>query len=420
MTDTSIFTLQLFEREYDIVEFFLAIVLPFVAVLTVFVLLFFLQKNISAVLNLNEHQTRRLKRMYALASVLIVLIFSVILANQFVVTRRVLSFVRGVFFDPFYSSESTSVSLFTIFMVLMLVYISARISSRVRKASYDFIHKNSTVKRQKASAISRLLQYGFLVCFFVFGLPLIGIDLTSLSILFGVLGFGLGFGLQDITSNFFSGITIGFSQTVSEGDRIAINNIEGDIVKINFLNTEVRTVTNENLVVPNKMIVTEVMHNHTKNDPHVLINSSVEVAYDQDIELVETLLLQAGTANAYRIQTTSPVFRMAHFGESGIEVAVWIWIDDVRQKYAARSELNKEVWRQFVRHGIRIPFPQRDININNDDIRVLAQSFAVAMHGHTTDSSASYSEKSHSSAQLSVKQSSQAHQKNHKKDNSKD
>jgi small-conductance mechanosensitive channel len=204
-----------------------------------------------------------------------------------------------------------------------------------------------------------------MVLVLLIGLSIIGINLSALTVIFGVLGIGLGFGLQNVVSNFFSGLVIIVARPVKEGDRILVNGLEGDIVQIRMISTVINTITNENIIIPNSHLVGEVVHNLSYNNPSIIIRNDIGVAYASDVDQVLEVLKGVAQENPFRIPSTEPFVRLKEFGDSSINFAVFTWIGSNRDKYEAHHWTNVEIWRALKEHGIEIPFPQRDVHMRS-------------------------------------------------------
>lgn len=200
----------------------------------------------------------------------------------------------------------------------------------------------------------------------VIGLSLIGINLSSLTVIFGVLGIGLGFGLQDVVANIFAGLVIVFSHPVKEGDRIVVGQLEGTVHEIKMIHTVVTTPTNETIIVPNSQITGSMMHNYSYDSPHIVMCTSVQVSYRSDIEQVRDILLEIARRNPYGLRGVpdrEPRFHLWSFDDSGITLRLCTWIGNAQERIVAMTWTNMEIWRAFRHHGIEIPYPQMDVHL---------------------------------------------------------
>ena len=201
-----------------------------------------------------------------------------------------------------------------------------------------------------------------MVLVFIFGMSIIGIDLSAIGVLFGVMGIGIGFGLQSVIADFFAGITLISMGLVKEGDRISIGEYEGIIRHIRLMNTELLTFENETLIIPNSHLTGGTIHNYSYKDRRVVIVNEVDVAYESNLDDVIVLLQDIGNRNPWLQADSEILVRVKTFASSGITVQLRTWIHDVQNRAESFSWTNLEIWRTFALHGVEIPFPQRVVH----------------------------------------------------------
>jgi small-conductance mechanosensitive channel len=224
--------------------------------------------------------------------------------------------------------------------------------------------------RQAAGSILRYLTItiGFLII-----LQTAGIDLTTLNIIAGAVGIGIGFGLQNIVSNFVSGLIILFERPIKIGDRIEVGNVDGDVIEIGARGTTVLTNDNIAIIVPNSRFITENVVNWKYNDATVRFKIPVSVAYGSDVRLVEKLLLDVAAKNSDVLVDPPPAVRLVAFGDNGLEFELRVWSTTmVHRKGVLISALNFAIHEAFNEHRIEIPFPQRDLRLRGIDAQVEA------------------------------------------------
>ncbi|HKP45181.1 MAG TPA: mechanosensitive ion channel domain-containing protein, partial [Pyrinomonadaceae bacterium] len=216
-------------------------------------------------------------------------------------------------------------------------------------------------------ATSSIVRYALLFLGLLVILQTIGIDLTALSILTGAVGLGIGFGLQNIASNFISGIIILFERPVRIGDRIAIGDVEGDVVRIGGRSTTVLTNDNIDIIIPNSKLITENVVNWTHSERKVRFRIPVSVAFDTDIRKVEQALLEAAK-NVYEVlETPAPGVRFISFGDNGLDFELRAWTTALVQRRGKfTSELNFAIYDKFKEYEIEVPYPQRDVRIRSN------------------------------------------------------
>ncbi len=264
---------------------------------------------------------------------------------------------------PLIESGSTKISIITVLLAIPIFYLASWSGKLTRRLfSQTFMDRLKLDDSTKFSFVS-ITRYGVIVIVLLFGLSIIGIDLSALTLVFGVLGIGLGFGLQNVVSNFFSGVVIIFSRPIKEGDRILVNGYEGTVVHIRLLSSIINTLGHETIIVPNSNLVNDTVHNYSYQDREVVVMNELEVAYDSDPEELTALLDKLCRGCPYRLPSDSPVIRVEAFNASGIKITMFNRIREVVDRYAAKSWINMEIWKNFSAGKIDIPYPQLDLHL---------------------------------------------------------
>lgn len=212
-------------------------------------------------------------------------------------------------------------------------------------------------------AVGAIVRYLLLLVGFLVIVQTAGIDLTTFNVLAGAIGIGVGFGLQNVVSNFFSGLIIMFERPIKVGDRIEVDDVEGDVIEIGARATTVLTNDNIAIIVPNSKFITENVVNWEYNDNRVRFRIPVGVAYGSDARKVEKLLLEVARENSDVLDDPAPVVRLMEFGDSSLNMELRVWSSSlVHRKGRLTSALNFAIYEKFGEHGIEIPFPQRDLH----------------------------------------------------------
>ncbi len=196
-------------------------------------------------------------------------------------------------------------------------------------------------------------------------LKALNIDLTEIALVAGALGVGIGLGLQTIVENFVAGVVILFAQPIKIKDRVTIQNIEGDVVEINFRSTTILTNDNIAMIVPNSSFINSPVINWSHGDPRVRLHVPVGVAYGSDIELVTRTLLEAAAQIDKVLKDPKPSVWYTGFGDSALNFDLLVWTDDPHYHYILQSRLRYEIDAAFRRKGIEMPFPQRDLHLRS-------------------------------------------------------
>ena len=193
-----------------------------------------------------------------------------------------------------------------------------------------------------------------------------GIDLSALTILAGALGVGIGFGLQNVTNNFVSGIIILFERPIKVGDRIEVGEVSGDVVRISMRSTTIVTNDNISIIVPNSDFISSKVINWSYTDRNIRFNFPVGVSYKEDPEKVKSFLLEVAKANSAVLKEPKPDVLFSDFGESYLEFRLRVWTREfINRPSVLKSQLYYEIFKKFRENKIEIPYPHRDIIIRN-------------------------------------------------------
>lgn len=213
-------------------------------------------------------------------------------------------------------------------------------------------------------AINRIFGYVVICLGLYIALVVNGVDLSSLAVLAGALGIGLGFGLQNIVGNFVSGLIILAERPVSIGDRIEVAGVAGQVRHISLRSTTVVTNDNISMIIPNSDLVSQTITNWSHGDPRVRIRLPVGVAYASDPAKVRDVLLAVAHAHPDVLKDPEPAVFFDGFGDSALNFELGVWTTDrAHAPRRFRSELNFAIERALREHGIEIPFPQRVVHL---------------------------------------------------------
>jgi small-conductance mechanosensitive channel len=219
------------------------------------------------------------------------------------------------------------------------------------------------------AVFSKLAKSVLVILAVLIALPLVGIDLTVLSVFGGALGVGIGLGLQKIAANYLSGFIILLDHSISLGALVTIDNRYGEVTKLTARYIVVKGLDGTEAIIPNESVVSSTVINHSYSDRRARVDVPIQVSYQSDVELALRLMLDAASAHARVIQDPKPAAVLKEFADSGINLELFVWIDDPENgKGNLRSELNLEIWRAFQANRIDIPFPQREVRIISGSI----------------------------------------------------
>ncbi len=218
-------------------------------------------------------------------------------------------------------------------------------------------------------ALSRFIGYCFIIIGFFVAFNLASIDLSSLAIIAGGLGVGIGFGLQNVVGNFVSGLVILAERPIAIGHRVEVGGVAGRVTKINMRSTTVVTNDNIAIIVPNSDFITTAVTNWSYGDPKVRLRLPVGVAYGSDVEKLRQVLLAVVAEHPAVLKEPAPAVRFLEFGDSSLnfEVAVWT-INMAHNPTRFRSDLYFSIEHALRENKIEIPFPQRDLHIRSGQL----------------------------------------------------
>lgn len=228
-----------------------------------------------------------------------------------------------------------------------------------------FIYRAKKFDEGKKYAIYNLFRYFTLVIALVLGLQILGFNLSVLMAGSAALLVGVGLGLQNLFSDFVSGIIILVDSSIKVGDIVEINGLVCEVQEINLRTTTVLTREDKYMILPN----TEITRNYLINWTHSTVTSRFEVTvgvdYSSDVNLVMNVLKQAVDQQKGVLMHPKPFIRFTDFGESSLNFSVLFWCDDVFRVESLKSELRVKIFELFKANKITIPFPQRDIHIKS-------------------------------------------------------
>lgn len=225
-----------------------------------------------------------------------------------------------------------------------------------------------TADRGARDALVTIIGYAGFTLSLLVGLSIGGINITGLAVVAGALSVGIGFGLQSIANNFVSGIILLFERPIKSGDFISVGDVEGYVRKISIRATEIETLDNQDMLIPNAELVSGRVTNWVLHNPYGRLKLKIGVAYGSDVKKVINILEDIASTNSQVItdgRASPPKALFMGFGDSSLEFELRVRILDIKKRYDVLSELNLGVNDAFIKEDIQIPFPQRDIHIRD-------------------------------------------------------
>jgi len=256
----------------------------------------------------------------------------------------------------------TLASIIVFFFVLIGFMVAARI---ITKILFNKLLARINVDDALRYTLTRMTHYLMLVIGAIVAFQFIGIDLSGIVVILGFLSVGIGFGLQNLTSNFISGIILLFERPIKVGDRVTVGDTEGDVEEINIRSTTIRTLNNVSIIVPNSDFISGSVINWSHGDPKVRIDVNVGVSYASDLDKVLRCLREVAEETPDTLSDPKPDVLFRAFGDSAWEMQVRVWVTDPKIHPKVRSSVNSAIVRKFRENGVEIPFPQRDLHVRS-------------------------------------------------------
>lgn len=268
---------------------------------------------------------------------------------------------------PLFHLGETAFSLLTILILVVATILVIWLANRIRNFLVRRVFARYHLETGVAEAMATIVKYILLVIGFVVVLESAGINLSSLTVVAGALGVGIGFGLQSITNNFISGIIILFERPIKVGDRIEVGGLQGNVTAISARATIVNTNDNVSVIVPNSEFTTKQVVNWSHSDRMVRFRFPVSVSYDSDPSMVKKALLEVAKENSNVLQHPEADVLFDAFGDSSLDFTLRVWTTAYTDRpRVMKSQLYYAIFKKFKVYGIQIPYPQRDIHIRTE------------------------------------------------------
>lgn len=263
-----------------------------------------------------------------------------------------------------------TLSLVQIFLLIALLIAVFWFSSQTKRFLFNRFLVKSGLDRALQYAIAQIVSNLVLVIGIFIVLENTGIHLGALTVFAGAVGVGVGFGLQNIASNFISGLVILAERPITIGDRVEVAGITGQVQQIRARSTVIVTNDNIAMIVPNSKFIDSPVTNWTYADPRVRFRIPIGVAYGSDVNKVREALIAAGRSNSHVLEDPAPSVFLSRFGESSIDFELVVWSSEMSHRPSRfKSDLNFAIEEKLREAGIEIPFPQRDLHIRSGTLK---------------------------------------------------
>jgi small-conductance mechanosensitive channel len=247
---------------------------------------------------------------------------------------------------------------------ILAIYVGFFLSRLVRGLMLVRIFPRTALDTGVQYTIATTVHYVILILAGLVALNILGFQLTNLALVFGALGVGIGFGLQNIVNNFLSGLILLFERPIKVGDLLVIDGQWGTVKEIRVRSTIFETFDRSVLIIPNSELVSNKVTNWTHYGAGInRLSLKVGVAYGSDVRQVTQLLTEVCQANPRVVAVPPPQISFEAYGDSSLNFIIWVHLRIPSDRTPATHELNSAIFEAFNAHGIEIPFPQRDLHI---------------------------------------------------------
>ncbi|MDF1643288.1 MAG: mechanosensitive ion channel [Pseudomonadales bacterium] len=255
--------------------------------------------------------------------------------------------------------------------VILIVFLALLLSKLLGRGLNKLAAHNEVLSPSAIYTLGRVIHYLVLVLGIIIALSSIGLDFTKFALFASALGVGIGFGLQNLIGNFVSGLIILFEKSLKVGDFVELSSgLAGEVKEINMRGTLITTNDNIDIIVPNSDFVNNQVTNWTLRETYRRIHVPFGVAYGSDKDLVKQAALEAADEVKWTLGddiNRKPQVWLVQFGDSSLnfELVVWLQAEAVKRPGAVQAAYLWEIDTKLKKHGIEIPFPQRDLHLRS-------------------------------------------------------
>lgn len=258
-----------------------------------------------------------------------------------------------------------SIHLGDVLVFLVSAWLAVWAARGVRRLLRDELPNHGGLPRGVGNSIASLSYYGVLLMGLLVALSAAGFKVSQLALVFGALGVGIGFGLQNVVNNFVSGLVLMFERPIQPGDMVEVGNIAGTVREIGLRATTIRTYDGADVVVPNGLLVSGNLTNWTMFDRSRRFEVAVSAAYDSDPAQVLALLEATALATPGIAEQPPPFAQMTGYGDSALNFVLRAWTQDIGTWGSLRSDLLARTLAAMQAAGIEIPYNQLDVHLRS-------------------------------------------------------
>jgi small-conductance mechanosensitive channel len=256
------------------------------------------------------------------------------------------------------------ISAYLVIKAIIVLIMLFWLSGLIRHKSKSYIDSSKSIKSSTKGIISKIIDIVIYTIVLIVLLKTFSVDLTTLAVIGGAVGVGIGFGLQKIASNFISGIILLFEKSVEIGDIVELDNgnIYGTVRHFGGRYTLVEAMDGKEIMIPNEEFIINKVTNWSYSNNRARIEIILGVAHGTDLEKACELMVDSARENARCLNYPEIECYVTNFGEYDIKITLYFWISDIVEgRMKPKGEVLMAIWKKFVANDIKIPVPQREI-----------------------------------------------------------
>lgn len=284
----------------------------------------------------------------------------------------------GLFNVKLFDLGPTPITMATVIVMIAVMLATWLVSWGVTRTIRKALQLRGLRDEGTIGVVTRLTHYFLIGAGLFVALRVAGIDLTALFAAGAIFAVAFGFAMQNMTSNFISGVILLTEGVIKPGD---VLHVEGEMVRVRDMGiraTIVRTLDDEDVIIPNSVLVQSAVTNFTYRDNLTRLRVLVGVTYGSDLRHVRQVLESATKKLDWISKEQGSVILLAEFGSSSVDFEVSIWIDDPWRSRRAKSDLREAIWWAFKQAGITIAFPQLDLHLDEPVVESLHRLSATS------------------------------------------
>jgi small-conductance mechanosensitive channel len=310
--------------------------------------------------------------------------------NLFPQTRELSSQITSTIVSSLVSKliplGNSSYSVLDLFILVGLFTGVLFLAGTVKKVLRSRVLRLTGLSRGSQETVAQIATYGMIFLGTIVVLQLWGLDLSSLTILASVIGVGIGLGLQGIAKEFISGLVIIFERPIRVGDFVNVGELMGTVERISVRSTEIRTLDEVSIIIPNSRFLEGEVVNWTHHSPVSRLKLPISVAYGSNLTTVRAALIDAAKEYPDVLAEPTPRVFFKGFGSNSLDFDLLIWIAEPRKQFQIKSDLYYRIEAILRHRHIEIPFPQQDLHIRSGSLPLevspqLAESLAQLSNG---------------------------------------